>query len=132
MPRTDVSPSADNPVSPGLSLRYVGEHAYAISGSVQDAGSDAPNTTLLDFATRGSYVVGTIDFTSDLGSAHNLYFNIKFNGLIVDQIKEATTANVPMRFYVLIPPFTHVEVNWGAGTTANGSAFLQSRVYGAE
>jgi len=131
MTHTDVTTSADNPVSTGLSLRYVGEHAYAISGSVQDAGSDAPDTTLLDFATRGSYLVGTLDFTTDLASGHNLYFNIKFNGLIVDQNKEATTSNIPMRFYVLIPPFTHVEVNWGAGTTANGSAFLQSRVYGA-
>jgi len=132
MPHTDVATSADNPVGTGLSLRYVGNHAYAISGSIQDAGSDAPNTTLLDFTTRSSYVVGTVDFTNNLSSAHNIYFDIKFNGLVVDQIKESSTALIPMRFYVLIPPFTHVEIKWGAGTTANGSVFLQGRVYGAE
>ena len=118
-----------NPSGVNSSINYIGNHCYGTSGSIQDSGTDGPNTTLLDFATGNHYIVSTIDFTSDLSSGHNLFFNIIFNGDIVTIAKESTTANQPMRFYVLIPPNTHAQIKWGAGTTANATAFLQGRVY---
>ena len=114
---------------PGQALEIVGDFAYAASGSVQDSGSDAPNTTLLSFTTGNYAFIGTLDFTNDLGSAHNAYLNVTFNGAIINQTKEQTTNIVPMRFHYIIPPYTEITVKWGANTTANGSCFMAGRIY---
>jgi len=112
---------------PGISI--LGNHAYGFSGSIQNAGSGSASTTLLNFQSAKHYIVSTIDFTTTLSSAHDLYFDIALNGIIVSNTKEASTALIPMRFNILIPPLTQVVVRWGAGTTADGSVVLVGRVY---
>ena len=56
--------------------------------------------------------------------------NIIFNGTIVSIAKESTSNNDPMRFYVLIPPYTHVEVIFpNNATAADLTAVITGRVY---
>jgi len=116
-------------LGPQLGLSTLGEHAYGMSGSVTDGGSDTAATTLLDFQSGKQYIIGTIDFTNNVASAHNIYFTISFNGLLVNETKEATAALIPLKYDILIPPLTEVVVKWGAGTTGEGSVMLVGRVY---
>jgi len=118
-----------NTASTGKDLNVIGNHAYGASGSITNAGTDDAGTTLLSFTTGSYYFVGKLDFTNNVSSGHNIYFEVTFNGIIVNETKESSTALIPMRFYYVIPPFTEVIVKWGAGTSSNGSVFLSGRIY---
>ncbi len=114
---------------PAEALEIVGDFAYAASGSIQDSGSDAPDTTLLSFTTGNYTFVGTLDFTNTVSSTHNIYLNMTFNDAVINETKESSSGIVPMRFHYIIPAYTEITVKWGAGTTANGSCFMAGRIY---
>jgi len=128
---------AGNPVGgsftgPAQALEIVGDFGYAASGSIQDAGSDAPDTTLLSFTTGNYVFVGTMDFTTTLSSATSVYLDVSFNGGLVSETKQDASnyeSNQPMKFHYIIPPYTEVSVKWGAGGTFNGSVFMAGRIY---
>jgi len=118
-----------NPSGTGTGLNYIGDYAYGTSGSISDAGTGGANTTLFDFDTSNSFIVGTIDFTNTNSAGHDTYLDIIFNGVNVLQTKDSNASLVPFRFNILIPPYTRVQVKWGSNSTYNGSAFIQGRVY---
>ena len=65
----------------GLGIRYIGEHCYAMSGSVTDAGSGSAATSCLDFTTGSGYIIATIAYASNSAStAQDEYIDISYNG----------------------------------------------------
>ena len=59
---TEAVPANASVASTGLGIRYIGEHAYALSGIERDAGTGGANTTLLNFTSGAGYIRGTLDF----------------------------------------------------------------------
>jgi len=115
----------------GQDLQYTQDnlHAYALSGAKTDAGTNGPNTTLLDFITGSGYIKGKIDFSNDSSGGADVYFRITFNGEQAINLKEGSASLNPMRFDILIPPHTHVVVLWGAASSFSGNCFLSAKVY---
>ena len=128
-----------NPVQPeasvaqtGLGIRYIGEHAYALSGIERDAGTGGANTTLLNFTSGAGYIRGTLDFSNTSSGGQDVYFQLLFNEIEVIDLKEGSASLVPFKFNILIPPRTDVVAQWGSAGTFDGNCFLVGRVYGAE
>ena len=125
---------AGNPVGgsftgPAEALEIVGDFAYAASGSISNAGTGGPDTTLLSFTTGNFIFVGTLDFTTELETGHDVYLDVSYNGTVVSETQENNSGIVPMRFHYIIPPYTEIEVKWGANNTANGSVFLAGAIH---
>jgi len=118
-------------LAPNKGLSIAGDHAYAASGAIQNAGTGGPDTTLLDFTTGNYVFVGMLDFTNTGKLGHDIYLNVTFNGIVISSTEENSTGIVPMRFDYLIPPYTTVTVKWGSNATYDGSAFMTGRVYDA-
>ena len=136
MTEADVIQPSASIASVGKGIRYIGDYAYAMSGSVvSTSGTEAPNVLLLDFTTGSGFIDSQILFVSTVASNNKLFFKIDFNEI---EILRATSLNYyevnisPMR--VIIPPQTHVEIYWGVGneTADKGSCIISGRVYGAE
>jgi hypothetical protein len=122
-----------NTASTGLSLNIIGNHAYAFSGKVTDATSGAANTILLDFTTGGSYFLGMLNFTDDHVAADNIFFSVTLNGSIVVDLayKSGAAGNDSLNpWEILIPPFSNVQVKFGATSSVDGTAWLVGRIYG--
>ena len=116
----------------GLGIRYIGEHAYALSGIERDAGTGGANTTLLNFTSGAGYIRGTLDFSNTSSGGQDVYFQLLFNEIEVIDLKEGSASLVPFKFNILIPPKTQVVAQWGSAGTFDGNCFLVGRVYGAE
>jgi len=115
--------------SAGLLLRYIGNNrVYAASGLVTDAGTGGANATLLDFVSGAGYIVGRIDFSDNSTGGADIYFEVDFNGETVIQMKGGQEF-LPLKFDILIPPFTDVLVKWGSQSNFVGNCFLTGRVY---
>jgi hypothetical protein len=121
-----------NPAGTSKGLNYVGDHAYAFSGIVTDATSGGANTVLLDFSTGGSYFVGMLNFTDDHVAADNIFFSVTLNGSIVLDLayKSGGAGNDSLNpWEILIPPFSSVQVKFGATSSVDGTSWLVGRVY---
>ena len=118
-----------NPSGTGSSINYIGNHAYAQSGSIENAGTGGPDTTLLKFNSSNNYIVGKMDFGTNNTGGHDIYFDLIYDGQKIMEIKESSAAIVPMRFDIFIPPQTEVEVKWGSNSTYNGNVMISARVY---
>ena len=132
MTEADVIQPSASIASTGKGIRYVGNYAYANSGSIENAGSGSASTTLLNFTSGSGIIVGTLDFTNTNPAGHDTYLDIFFNSVAISITKEANAAIVPWRFHILIPPFTEVIIKWGSNDTYDGSVMLVGRVYGAD
>jgi len=113
----------------GKDIHVIGNHAYAASGSITDAGSGSASTTLLSFTTGNYIFKGTLDFTTTNAAGHDSYLDVTFNGNLISETKESSSGLVPMRFHYIIPPYTTIEVKWGSNSTYNGSVFMAGRIY---
>ena len=120
----------------GLGIRYIGEHCYAMSGPVTDAGSGSAATSCLDFTTGSGYIVATVAYASNSASgSQDEYVDISFNGVSVwtPRYTSAAEATNEQPFEILIPPETRFIFKWGlASDTRQISVILTGRVYGAE
>ena len=119
----------------GLGLNYIGNHCYAISGSISVAGASSANTTLLDFSTGSEYLTADLQgFSTERGSAQ-LYLNVKFNSqdILKTEFDDAGSASglLDMPIKLIIPPYTHVECLVGieTGATKHWSLIMTGRVY---
>ena len=136
MTEADVIQPSASIASVGKGIRYIGDYAYAMSGSVvSTSGTEAPNVLLLDFTTGSGFIDSQILFVSTVASNNKLFFKIDFNEIeilrAVSQVYYEVNIS-PMR--VIIPPRTRVEVFWGVGneTADTGSCIISGRVYGAD
>ena len=123
-----------NPSGTGSGLNYVGNHVYAMSGTVA---ADDNNRTLLDFTTGGSsYIVAELQIGSDSGSGDDFRYSVLFNNLSIMEIYAQRTDQgfpnfgIPFRF--IIPAETRVTIkanNITTGTNRDTYATLVGRVY---
>ena len=119
MTEADVIPPSASTASVGLGIRYIGQHCYAMSGAF---GSSTSNQIVLDFTTGSGYIIGTFQCN---GAIHNVtaevgntsIYKFAFNSIAVAKIKletdlESSERGTPSQtnFKILIPPFTHVQV----------------------
>jgi len=131
--------AGSNPSGVGSSINYVGEYAYAFSGTFE---CDTSPQTCLQFNTSNEFLVGKwflsggVNYASgNLGDGQHTGYKITINGEIVSMVKlssitEAmpTTATEPM----LIPPFSSVKVevlSSAASATQLSSCSFVGRVY---
>jgi hypothetical protein len=66
-----------NPAGTGSTINYIGDHAYAYSGSVD---CDNNKTTMLKFATGSQYIVAEFNLSSNTSSGDDFNFLIEING----------------------------------------------------
>ena len=124
----------------GLGIRYIGEHAYAYSGTI---GISTSTQTLLEFTSGSGYIVAQVFCCgpvnpSDISSGSNSLFTIYFNDLLVAQNKLGTTAEGMPTYSdqtLVIPPNTIVRID-NIDVTNNAAfkiqAYIIGRIYGAE
>jgi len=125
-------PPTASVASVGLGIRYVGDFAYAYSGS--SAPGSGP-TTFLEFTTGAGLIVGKFELNADYAGigGNNLQIEIYFNDLKLVQERDVGNDFVPgdTSYDVIIPPFTKVQVDLGAAS-GTASVNFTGRVYGAE
>ena len=120
----------------GLSLNYIGSHAYANSGSITNTTS---YHNILDFVVGGSYIVGTFTLNGSVvvatvAGGNISAYDVKVNGETIALIKfDSQNEDMPQtaQFPVVLAPYDHVEVSVKADDT-NGAdtALFSGRVYG--
>ena len=133
--------TGSNPSGTGTSINYIGNHAYASSGSFADTQSQA---TMLKFNTGNQYVIGKFTF---YGSTHTAQtagsitagntnnFQLLMDNQTMGVIKTDTgQEDMPSEMVVpmLIPPNTEVEVkvvSAGAAADYSTQATFLGRVY---
>jgi len=111
--------------------------AYAYSGVVLVTGGSSANTQLMDITTNSEYIVATLQAYSDNRSSAQMYFEVKFNNVLVLEIEfdqdGGVNAIMDGNMKLLIPPFTNVTVFGGmeTGTNKNYTVSLIGKVHGA-
>jgi len=124
--------------STGLSLNYIGKHAYAYSGPISAAQTPI---TALSFTTGNYYLVGRINFdgntqtyTPQTGVSASICL-VNFNGILVSDMKVGTSSEqMPGSNWtdIIIPPLTEVVMTVDASSDdANyyATVRLTGRIY---
>jgi len=132
-----VQPNA-SVAAPSKSLRYIGKHCYAFSGT-----STYSNETkeVLDFTVGSGYVIGRFFFQFDstaFTAGERLGYRITLNEIeIVDSIggdAPSMTYGSNYDLRIVLPPFTNVlvELICSDSSNINMGITFSGRVYGAE
>ena len=135
MTEADVIQPSASIASTGLGLRYIGNHCYAYSGAVSDAGSGEADTTLLDFKSGAGYIIANMRFFVPYSGTNAYYLTTSMNEILImsDKTDGSDTNKNPLHPIFIIPPQTHFIVKWGIDTiTLSASVLLTGEVYGAE
>jgi len=111
----------------GLELNYVGNHVYAASGLIPNAGTGAPDSTMLNFTTGAKAIIATLDFNDNSTGGSDIYFRMNYNSIVVLDAKGGLEF-LPWKYNILIPPYTNVEVLWGCQASFSGNVFLAGTV----
>jgi len=141
MALAEALPPDASTASTGLSLRYIGDWAYASSGAFN---STTAEQEVLNFTTGSGFIVANFQFngvvcnvnSSCVGGGAASAFTIKFNEIIVAKLKTETAQELwhTVKNELIIPPFTSVTVD--IISTQNDSSFdstvnMVGRVYDA-
>ena len=125
--------TGSNPAGTGSTLNYVGEFAYANSGVITTDGGN--ESTLLEFDTAGSVIVGRTQFSYlSINQSDDILFRIYFNGEIIAgvQYPHVNTGSHTNYFEIIIPPYTNVKItgdNVESSTNRDLTAMVIGRVY---
>ena len=127
-----------NPSGTGTTLNYIGDHAYAYSGTFE---ATASLQTMLEFTTGSVYLYGQLQCngsikTTDIGGGALTAFQISADGQVISLLKitgSAETAPYDATQELILPPYTKIKVECISSGTASGflstSTFV-GRVYG--
>ena len=124
---------ANSFTGPAEALELIGDHCYAYSGLVTDAGSGSAATTCLKFTSGNFYSVVDISWGSNsASSSQDEFVTITMNGTTVWNTKytnsEVATNDQPLR--VVIPPYTEFEFKWGLGSdTREVTVTIAGKIY---
>jgi len=127
------NPVGSNPAGTGAGLNYIGNHAYAYSGSV-----DANNveTTALQFDTGNEYILAEFNLCSSQTTGDDFKFRIEMNGedimvtTITGPYDISEHMNQPLK--LVIPANTKVRVTFTNVSTSSARewfATMSGRVY---
>jgi len=139
MPHTDTIPVSASVVSTGLGIRYIGNWAYAYSGTINVT---ATPINLLEFTSGAGIIVGKLKVMQSTAAAEgdDVLASLLFNEIYIFRMvlgKNAFNEFDPSSITatdIIIPPFTLVQVELDnlSGNASDMSALLTGRVYGAE
>jgi len=122
-----------NPSGTSSSLNYVGNHAYAYSGTIPISGSD---TTMLAFETANAYIKGQLNFSGvwgDMGSSPvTMILSINGENTVVNKVANVSARDVEGTPYpILLPPNSKIVVSMlqTSGTNRDYQATIIGRVY---
>ena len=122
-----------NPAGTGTNLNYVGEHAYAYSGTIAITGSA---TTMLEFVTAEQYILGELNFSGVWGnmgsSAVTMTLNINGEDTIVNTVANTSARDVEGTPYpILLPPYSKIVISMSqaSGSNRDFQATIVGRVY---
>jgi len=121
-----------NPAGTGTALNYLGEHAYAYSGSI---GVTNTETTLLDFNTGSNYIVGNFEAINGFnGSTNDDYlWLLSMDDQAVMALNLTSSKDLDSNpLAIIIPPFTRVIVTCQNVTDTSShdmGACITGRVY---
>tara|TARA_Y100001951_G_C11116017_1_gene170128 strand:- start:177 stop:575 length:399 start_codon:yes stop_codon:yes gene_type:complete len=104
------NPVGGNPAGTGTGLNYVGNHAYAYSGT--QSATNVP-VTLLDFTIGAHYVKGIIQFYQPPNQGtDNMGFDVSINGEKVYGIEFVQGADSGRynEMVVIIAPYDHIQI----------------------
>ena len=132
--------SGSNPTGTGTSLNYIGDHAYATTGTID---STTTAVTVLRFATANNYLVGNFFYAGAVNTAGSGTITqgeigcmiIEFNSEVIINAKvDSGGENSPFSDTVpiLIPPNTEVTVKHladGASGTKLATIIFSGRSY---
>jgi len=127
--------AGSNPAGIGSSLNYVGDFVFAYSGPINANSSTSADTTLLNFTTGSEIIMGTIAFQTNEVANNVIYFDVIMNGSSILQGawdnsgSGQATANTPID--MVIPSYSHIQVNWGitGGAGADATCQILGRIY---
>jgi len=130
--------TTSQPVTTPNALNFTpdNKHAYAYSGVVSVTGASSAGTKLMDIETNSEYIMATLQAYSDNRSSAQMYFEVKFNNVLVLEIEfdqdGGVNAIMDGTMKLLIPPFTNVKVYGGfeSGTNKNYTVSLIGKAYG--
>ena len=107
-----------NPAGIGKTIAYYrtteGTFVSGYSGEVTSTGSESNPQALLDFKTGSTTIVAEIEFSYPMETLQRGVNSIQLDGQIVAKQFFRFASNTyedtfPMRFNIVIPPFTRVE-----------------------
>ena len=143
MMKAEELPPDASIASTGLSLRYIGNWAYAYSGEVaviSDTGN--PETIMLEFITGCGYIIAKVDWYLETETNQNFRIKTYLNDIVTAAwlIGGVGTSNSEPRQYdphtIMLPPFTKFKTTIANITVTSGSdrqwyTTLTGRVYDA-
>jgi len=142
MPHTDTIPVSASIASTGFGIRYVGNYAYAYSGTFS---ASVSSQTCLEFTTGSGIIVGQFFMSGgvnyaagNLGDGQVTGYRLSLNGEIASIVKIASiTESMPTiaKEKVILPPFTLVQLEILSSADSAGqlsTCSFAGRVYGAE
>ena len=134
MTEADVIQPSASTASVGKGIRYIGNWAYAYSGTIPDGGSGSAAATLLSFTTGAGLMVSQLSMITNSESNANVYIDLQLNGSSVFKglSDDIPSLYGPFPVEIIIPPFTEVLLKWGSSGSFIMTATLTGRVYGAE
>ena len=133
--------AGSNPAGTGSSLNYIGNHAYANSGSFLDTQSQQ---TMLKFTIGNEYIRGKFTFfgstdvdqaAADISAGNINNFQVLYDDQVVAVVKTETgQEDMPtmLEYTTIIPSHTKVEIKVVAATAAadfNTFVTFEGRVY---
>ena len=103
--------AGSNPAGTGTGLNYIGNHAYAFSGSISIGTTPV---TMLSFSTGNEYIVGQVQFSKNNDDGDDMQFQVSFDDQVVMGLVDMVApggANYREQYVQLvIPPHTNVVI----------------------
>ena len=129
---------AGNPVGgsftgPAEALEIAGNHCYAYSGKVTDAGTGAANATMLSF-TSGNYLADVkLYFLTNINDNRDTFIDVTMNGTSIykgqwDEAPSSRPQGGPL-VGLIIPAYTEIVVKWGCSATKIATLALTGRIF---
>ena len=130
--------SGGNPVSGGNptgigTLNFIGKHAYAYSGVVQDpSGTGSASLTILEFDMPSNmYLVAKLNWISTLSGNSGRFIKIEQNGQAIydGRYDDVAPANTNLIDSILFEPNSRYVIKWGSNTSESITLTLVGEVF---
>ena len=134
MTEADVIQPSASIASTGPGIRYIGNYAYAYSGSVS---VDSSGADLLDFTTGAGFINSQLQISTTGGEGTNFDMILKLNDIDIISEEFGNTyqlyPSASSPWLLIIPPFTSFKLNLKSqGSAKAWLATFTGRVYGAD
>ena len=132
MTEADVIQPSASTASTGKGVRYIGNHLYGLSGSLDANGTN----TYLEFTSGSGYARVAIQCYNNDSTSEQIKWIITFNDITIIQFFQEGRGSAfrgqGADNDLLIPPFTKVKITGYNNAQTFGTVVMVGRVYGAD